>query len=97
MSYEEYLFSVLHPLLNNPEALKITKSADEMGILLSVDLHRSDMGTVIGKAGETAKCIRLLLKVFGSRNQARISMKINEPKDGLYAKREVDGLQEFKN
>ena len=34
---------------------------------------------MIGKAGNTAKAIRILLRVVGMKNNARINLKINEP------------------
>jgi hypothetical protein len=37
------------------------------------------MGKVIGKAGATAKSIRTLLRVLGSRSDARVNLKIVEP------------------
>lgn len=79
MSPQDYLISIISPLLKNPESLAVETSNDEMGVLLTVSLHPTDMGIVIGKAGETAKAIRLLLRIIGSQHQARISMRINEP------------------
>lgn len=76
---ELYLKSILEPLIAHPEDLRITRSVDEMGVLLKIDLNREDMGKVIGRSGETAKAIRLILRVFGGSNNKRINMKINEP------------------
>jgi hypothetical protein len=37
------------------------------------------MGKVIGRSGNTAKAIRILLRVVGMKNNARVNLKINEP------------------
>ncbi len=50
-----------------------------MGILLTVTVAPEDMGSVIGKAGETAKAIRHLVRIAGVKQSCRVSVKINEP------------------
>jgi len=79
MTPEQYLISIISPLIKHPEDLVVTPSSDEMGVLLSVSLHKEDMGAIIGKSGETAKAIRLLLRIVGIKVGARVSMRINEP------------------
>ena len=37
------------------------------------------MGKIIGKSGQTAKSLRILLRVIGSKNNARVNLKIVEP------------------
>ncbi|MBU0722800.1 KH domain-containing protein [Patescibacteria group bacterium] len=76
---EQFLELVITSLVDNPDSVKITRTVDEMGVLLSLDIHPDDMGKIIGRAGNTAKAIRTLLRVVGLRNNARINLKINEP------------------
>lgn len=76
---EKYLEAILSPLLLEPQELKITRSDDEMGVLLTVGIAQPDMGRVIGKAGETIKAIRLLMHIFGAQQKARVSLKVLEP------------------
>jgi len=77
---EQFLELVIMSLVDNPDSVKITRTVDEMGVLLALDIHSDDMGKIIGRAGNTAKAIRTLLRVVGLRNNARINLKINEPK-----------------
>lgn len=77
--YADYLRSVVAPLLGSPETMGIEQSLDEQGVLLSLSLSDEDMGKVIGREGETARAIRLILRAYGMKNGARISMKILEP------------------
>lgn len=76
---EDYVTSIIKPLLLVPEAMKVTPTEDERGLLISIDLARPDMGRIIGKAGETIKSIRTIVNSYGGINKLKISIKINEP------------------
>lgn len=76
---QEFLEFVIKSIVDNPDKVKIQRTVDEMGVLLSLTVDQSDLGQVIGKAGQTAKAIRSLLKVVGAKNQARVNLKIIEP------------------
>lgn len=79
---KQYLESVVTPLVDHPESVKINRTVDEMGVLLTLDVHADDMGKIIGRSGNTAKAIRTLLRVVGMKNDARVNLKINEPEGG---------------
>ena len=70
---------VVKLIVENPEQVKITRDVDEMGVLLTLEVNKDDMGKIIGKDGKTAKALRTLLRVIGSKNNARINLKIVEP------------------
>lgn len=76
---KEFVEYVVKALVNNPEDVKVVRSVDDMGVLLELSVNPEDMGKVIGKAGATAKSIRTLLRVLGSRSDARVNLKIIEP------------------
>ncbi len=76
---QEFLDQVVKSLVDHPEGVKVTRKVDEMGVLLSLDVHPEDMGKIIGRQGNTAKAIRTLLRVVGMKNNARVNLKINEP------------------
>ena len=78
----EFLDYVVKGLADHPESVKINRTVDEMGVLLSLDVHPEDMGKIIGRSGNTAKAIRILLRVVGMKNNARVNLKINEPEGG---------------
>ena len=84
MNTSDYLKLILAPLLNHPEALQVVSTQDQMGILLTVDVHKDDMGIAIGKSGETAKAVRHLVRIVGIKAKARVSIKINEPEGSTY-------------
>lgn len=75
----QFLEYLIKALVTHPEDVKIKRTVDEMGVLMTLDVNPVDMGKVIGRAGNTAKAIRILLRVVGMKNNARINLKINEP------------------
>jgi len=77
-----FLEYVVKALVDNPDAVKVKRSVDEMGVLITLDVHKDDMGKIIGRSGNTAKAIRTLLRVVGMKNNARVNLKINEPEGG---------------
>lgn len=74
-----FLETLVKSLVDHADDVKVTKTIDEMGVLLTLDINPEDMGKVIGRKGATAKAIRTLLRVVGMKNNARVNMKINEP------------------
>jgi predicted RNA-binding protein YlqC (UPF0109 family) len=79
---QAWLEYVVKALVDNPEDVKIDRQVDEMGVLLTLSVNPADMGKVIGRSGNTAKAIRILLRVVGMKNNARVNLKINEPEGG---------------
>lgn len=88
---QEFLEYVIKMLVDNPSDVKVNRQVDEMGVLLTLDVNPADMGKVIGRSGNTAKAIRILLRVVGMKNNARVNLKINEPAGGSRMMREDAG------
>jgi predicted RNA-binding protein YlqC (UPF0109 family) len=76
---QQFLDYVVKALVDNPNDVKIARTVDEMGVLMTLEVNAADMGKVIGRAGNTAKAIRTLLRVVGMKNNSRVNLKINEP------------------
>lgn len=76
---QQFLEYVIKSLVDNPDDVKINRSVDEMGVLLTLSVNKDDMGKVIGRSGATAKAIRTVLRVVGMKNEARVNLKIEEP------------------
>ena len=83
MEDQKFLEFVVKALVDSPDKVKITRTVDEMGVLLSLDVDQVDMGKIIGRQGNTAKAIRSLLRVVGMKNNARVNLKINEPEGSV--------------
>lgn len=85
---KEFIEYVVKMLVDHPEMVKVDRKIDEMGVLITLDVHQEDMGMVIGREGMTAKALRTLLRVIGARNNARVNLKINEPEGSTRVRRE---------
>ena len=74
-----FLDYVVKGLVDNPNDVKIKRTVDEMGVLLTLKVDPVDMGYIIGRKGQTAQAIRTLLKIVGAKYNARVNLKIYEP------------------
>ena len=86
-----FLEYVVKALVDNPNDIKIDRTVDEMGVLITLTVNPADMGKIIGRMGNTAKAIRTLLRIIGMKNKARVNLKINEPEGSMRPERSVDG------
>lgn len=80
-SDQHFVEYIVKQIVDNPEMVGVERTVDEMGVLLTLTVARDDMGKIIGKDGQTAKAIRILLRVIGSKNNARVNLKIAEPQE----------------
>lgn len=72
----KYLESIIKPIVNYPEDVKVGKITDNRGVLLTLEVNENDIPTVIGKDGKFAQAVRVLLRTFGSKKDALIHYKI---------------------
>jgi hypothetical protein len=79
---KDFLEYVVKAIVDHPDDVKIDRTVDEMGVLLTLKVHPEDMGEVIGRSGNTAKALRTLLRIVGLRRNARVNLKIAEPEGG---------------
>src|SRR5436190_20582313 len=86
----QFLDYVVKALVDNPGDVKINRTVDEMGVLMTLTVNPADMGKVIGRSGNTAKAIRTLLRVVGMKNNARVNLKINEPEGGMMSSKKEE-------
>ncbi|MDB5264486.1 MAG: hypothetical protein JWN64_57 [Parcubacteria group bacterium] len=89
-----FLEYVIKALVDNPDAVVINRSVDEMGVLLTLTVSPDDMGKIIGRDGTIAKALRTLLRVVGMKHNARVNLKINEPMGGKREDRPLDEVIE---
>ncbi len=76
---QQLLEFIIKSVVSKPDVVKVERTVDEMGVLLSLKVDPDDMAQVIGREGSMAKALRTILKVVGARNKARVNLKIEEP------------------
>jgi len=89
-----FLETIVKALVDHSDAVRVNRTVDEMGVLLTLDVHADDMGKIIGRSGNTAKAIRTLLRVVGMKHDARVNLKINEPEGGKGMTRDMSEAME---
>ena len=75
---EEVLKTIIENLVENKEAVQITRIDDERGTLLKVKVAQEDMGKVIGKQGRIAKAIRTVMKAITAKEHKKVGIIFEE-------------------
>lgn len=81
---QQFVEYIIKSLVGDPDQVKVDRTVDEKGVLLTLTVAQEDLGRVIGKKGTTAQSIRTLLRALGTKNDARYNLKIvdvNSPID----------------
>jgi predicted RNA-binding protein YlqC (UPF0109 family) len=73
---QQFVEFVIKSIVGNPDAVSVTRTVDEKGVLLELTVDPEDLGRVIGKRGATAQSVRTLLRALGTKNEARYNLKI---------------------
>lgn len=94
---QEFLEYIVKSIVDNPKEVKIERTIDEMGVLLTLKVNPADMGQLIGRQGSTAKAIRTLLRIIGVKGNARINLKIIEPEGARAPQTPAPAAKEAKN
>ena len=77
---QDFLLNLVKGIVEKPDEVKVEKTVDDMGVLLTLDVNPDDMGQVIGRQGATAEAIRTLVRACGMHSNMRVSVRINDPK-----------------
>ena len=69
---EELLKIIISNLVDNKEAVEITKKEDEKTTTFEVKVAKEDMGKVIGRQGRLAKSIRTVMKSVAAKEHKKV-------------------------
>lgn len=75
----DFVEYIVKAIVDNPEKVDVEQTVDNLGVLITLKVDRDDMGKIIGKNGQTAKSLRVLLRMMGSKKNERYNLKIIEP------------------
>ena len=91
---QEFVEGIVRAIVAHPDDVKVDRTVDERGVLLTLNVHVNDIGYVIGKQGQTARAIRTLAKIIGAQNNARVNLKIAEQEGSRGPRRDREESQE---
>lgn len=77
----DFIEYVIKKIVDHPDEVIVTQTVDDLGVLITLKVNKLDMGKIIGKAGQTAKALRVLLRMMGAKIEARYNLKIVEPEE----------------
>lgn len=63
-------------LVDQPEAVTVTRTEEENAIVLTLRVAPEDMGKVIGRQGRIAKALRTVVKAASSRSSKKVVVDI---------------------
>ena len=78
MKEVEFLQYLVEGIVTHKEDVKIEKKDDELGTLLTLQVHTDDMGIIIGKKGATINALRSILRILGVKLGKKINLKVIE-------------------
>lgn len=73
---KELVEVIAKALVDNPDEVVVTETADENEVTISLTVAQADMGKVIGKNGRIAQSIRSIVKSAASKDSRKINVKI---------------------
>lgn len=88
---QQFVEYVVKSLVNHPEDVFTERKVDTEGphagsVLVTLHVNPEDMGYVIGKQGQTAQALRILLRTVGAKADLKVHLRIYEP-EGARASR----------
>lgn len=75
----DFVEYVVKQIVQFPDDVIVTQTTDDLGVLITLKVNKEDMGKIIGKSGQTAKSLRVLLRMMGAKVDVRYNLKIIEP------------------
>ena len=79
MEDQELAQLVISAIVEHPDDVRIDRSIDEMGVLLTINVNPGDLGQVIGRVGVMAQALRTIFRAIGAKKHSHLSLKIAEP------------------
>ena len=73
---QEFVQYIVNALVSQPDQVRVDRTVDERGVLLTLYVAEADLGRVIGRKGSTAQSLRVLLRALGSKNEAHYNLRI---------------------
>ncbi len=74
----EFLKYLVENLVEHSDEISIEKRDDELGTLLTLQVHSDDMGIIIGKKWSTINALRSILRLHGMKIWKKLTLKVLE-------------------
>lgn len=75
---EKLIAGIARSLVDQPEAVKVTRTDEEDNVTIELAVAPEDLGKVIGKQGRTARALRSILTAVAAKDDKRSRLEIVE-------------------
>lgn len=75
---EELIAVIARSLVDEPDAVKVSRSDDDNNVTIELTVAADDLGKVIGKQGRTARALRSILAAAAAKENKRSRLEIVE-------------------
>jgi len=75
---ENLIAGIARSLVDQPEAVKVTRTDEENNVTIELAVAPEDLGKVIGKQGRTARALRSILAAGAAKDDKRSRLEIVE-------------------
>ncbi len=76
MQEVEFLQFIVENIVTHKEDIKIESKDDELGTLLTLQVHPDDMWIIIWKKGATVNSLRSILRLLWMKTGKKINLKV---------------------
>jgi len=76
MDLARVLADMASAVVDHPENVSVTQTANEDGILLTLTVDENDMGMIIGKHGKIARALRTVMKAAAKVADKKVTVDI---------------------
>jgi predicted RNA-binding protein YlqC (UPF0109 family) len=73
---KQFLENIIKPIVDNPDQVRITEVNGESVCIFELKVDKSDYGKVIGKHGQNAHSLRILLNAAAAKIHKRVILEI---------------------
>jgi len=80
MKAEELLPIIVKALVKNPDQVKVEKTVNEMGTILTIHCDKEDIKYIVGRRGKTFRALRTITYNVGAKNKQKVTIIIHEEK-----------------
>ncbi|AQX54023.1 KH domain-containing protein [Priestia flexa] len=70
--------TIVKPLVDYPDEVRVKEVSEEHQVTYFIEVHKEDIGKIIGKQGRVAKAIRTVVSAAASQLDKKVHVKIQE-------------------
>jgi len=75
---KEFIEFIIKHIVDKPDEVQINEIAGELTVVIELRVDKGDMGKVIGRGGQTARSLRILLTAAAAKHGKRSVLEILE-------------------